>query len=55
MFLKKILDETTKIYENGLEEEESVEQLQITLSGVQSNLNNTIRLKSLPIKCLILH
>ncbi len=45
--LKKNLNETTKIYENGLEEEESVEQLQITLSGVKSNLSNTTRLKSL--------
>ena len=43
--LQKNLDETRKIYENGLEEEESVEQLQITLSGVQSSLNNAIRLK----------
>ena len=39
--LQKNLDETTKIYENGLEEEESVEQLQITLSGVESQLKNT--------------
>ena len=45
--LKKNLDETTKIYENGLGEEESVEQLQITLAGVQSNLNNVNRLKTL--------
>ena len=45
--LEKNLEETTKIYENGLEEEESVEQLQITLSGVQSNLNNTNRLKTI--------
>lgn len=45
--LQKNLDETTKIYENGLEEEESVEQLQITLSGVQSSLNNTKRLQKL--------
>jgi outer membrane protein TolC len=45
--LRKNLEETTKIYENGLEEEESVEQLQITLSGVQSNLQKTIRLKKL--------
>jgi len=45
--LQKNLDETTKIYENGLEEEESVEQLQITLSSVKSNLNNTSRLKTL--------
>ena len=45
--LKKNLNETTKIYENGLGDEESVEQLQITLSGVESNLNNTLRLKTL--------
>jgi len=45
--LQKNLNETTKIYENGLEEEESVEQLQITLSGVESNLKNTSRLKDL--------
>lgn len=45
--LQKNLDETTKIYENGLEEEESVEQLRITLSQIQSQLNNTERLKTL--------
>ena len=45
--LEKNLNEITKIYENGLEEEESVEQLQITLSGVQSQLNNTTRLQKL--------
>ncbi len=50
--LQKNLDETTKIYENGLEEEESVEQLQITLSGVESNLNNTTRLKALAYQML---
>lgn len=45
--LQKNLDETTKIYENGLEEEESVEQLQITLAEIESNLNNITRLKTL--------
>jgi outer membrane protein TolC len=50
--LQKNLDETTKIYENGLEEEESVEQLQITLSGIQSNLNKTKRLKTLAYQML---
>ena len=34
-----------KIYENGLEEEESVEQLQITLSGVESHLKIRIKIK----------
>ena len=50
--LEKNLYETNKIYENGLEEEESVEQLQITLSGVQSNLNNTQRLRKLAYQML---
>ncbi len=43
--LLKNLYETTKIYENGLGEEESVEQLQITLSSIQSSLKNATRLK----------
>ncbi|MGC1472078.1 MAG: TolC family protein [Psychroserpens sp.] len=50
--LEKNLFETTKIYENGLEEEESVEQLQITLSVVQSSLNNTERLRTLAYQML---
>jgi len=50
--LEKTLFETQKIYENGLGEEESVEQLQITLSGVKSNLNNTERLKTLAYQML---
>jgi len=45
--LQKNLDDITKIYENGLDEEESVEQLQITLSGLESDLNNITRLKDL--------
>ncbi|GGW58877.1 outer membrane protein TolC [Winogradskyella epiphytica] len=50
--LEKNLFETTKIYENGLGEEENVEQLQITLSGVKSSLNNTNRLKTLAYQML---
>jgi outer membrane protein TolC len=50
--LDKNLEEVTKIYENGLEEEESVEQLQITLSSLQSSLNNTERLKTLAYQML---
>ena len=50
--LQKNLDETTKIYENGLAEEESVEQLQITLSGIASSLSKTIRLKKLAYQML---
>jgi len=50
--LEKNLYETNKIFENGLEEEESVEQLKITLSGVKSSLNNTNRLKTLAYQML---
>lgn len=50
--LEKNLYETQKIYENGLEEEESVEQLQITLLGIESNLKNSIRLKEISYKML---
>ncbi|AUC75113.1 TolC family protein [Olleya sp. Bg11-27] len=50
--LEKNLNEITKIFENGLEEEESVEQLKITLSSIQSRLNNTNRLKILAYQML---
>ena len=38
--LKSNLDETIKIFENGLTEEEDVEQLQLTLSSLEINLRN---------------
>jgi outer membrane protein TolC len=50
--LQNNLNETTKIFENGLGDQESVEQLQITLSGVESSLNNTSRLKNLALQML---
>ena len=50
--LEKNLNDITKIYENGLDEEESVEQLKITLSSVKSNLSNTKRLKDLSYQML---
>ena len=50
--LQKNLYETTKIFENGLGEEESVEQLQITLVGIESNLNNVTRMKTLAYQML---
>ena len=53
--LQKNLDETTKIYENGLEELESVEQLQITLSGIESQLKNATRLKDIAYQLLNLN
>lgn len=41
--LEKNLDETRKIFENGLTEEESVEQLEITLLDIDTQLNNVKR------------
>lgn len=45
--LKKNLEDVTAIFNNGLDEEESVEQLQITLSGIESSLTNVKRLKQI--------
>lgn len=45
--LEKNLEETRKIYENGLTEEEDVEQLEITLASIVSNLRNMKRLRDL--------
>lgn len=50
--LEKNLFETTKIFENGLGDEESVEQLQITLSSVQNQLKNGIRLREITLQML---
>ncbi|WP_420571455.1 TolC family protein [Kordia sp.] len=50
--LEKNLNETKKIYENGLTEEEDVEQLEITLASIESNLRNVVRLRDLSYKML---
>ena len=50
--LEKNLFETTKIFENGLGDEESVEQLQITLSSVDNQLKNAVRLKEITLQML---
>ncbi len=50
--LEKTLFETNEIFKNGLIEEENVEQLQITLSTINSSLNNTKRLKDIALKML---
>ena len=50
--LEKNLNETQKIYENGLTEEENVEQLQITLLQLDNNLNNATRLRDIAYKML---
>lgn len=50
--LNKNLYETKKIYENGLGDEESVDQLQITLSSVENQLRNAQRLERLTLQML---
>jgi outer membrane protein TolC len=50
--LDKNLFETQKIYENGLGDEESVEQLQITLSSIENQLKNAVRLEVITLQML---
>tara|TARA_R110002050_G_scaffold48356_3_gene112468 strand:+ start:18549 stop:19910 length:1362 start_codon:yes stop_codon:yes gene_type:complete len=50
--LEKNLFETRKIFENGLGDEESVEQLQITLSSVENQHKNAMRLKVITLQML---
>ena len=50
--LEKNLFETQKLFENGLGDEESVEQLQITLSTVENQLKNSLRLQSITLQML---
>ncbi|MGJ5641722.1 TolC family protein [Formosa sp. S-31] len=50
--LESNLNEIQKTYESGLEEEESVEQMKITLSSLISDQNNVKRLKDLAYKML---
>lgn len=45
--LEKNLNETRKIFENGLEEEESVEQLEITLLDIETQLSNAKRSRAI--------
>tara|TARA_R110000744_G_scaffold89783_2_gene174546 strand:- start:367 stop:1707 length:1341 start_codon:yes stop_codon:yes gene_type:complete len=50
--LEKNLFETSKLYENGLGEQESVDQLQITLSSIENQLQNAIRLQEITLQML---
>jgi outer membrane protein TolC len=50
--LKKNLSDVKKIYENGLNEEEDVEQLEITLGNLNSQLNSVKRMKDIAYKML---
>ncbi len=50
--LSKTLGDTQETFKNGLIEEENVEQLQITLASINSNLSNTKRLQDVAMKML---
>jgi len=50
--LEKNLYETKRIFENGLGDEESVDQLQITLSSVDNQLKNAKRLEKITLQML---
>lgn len=50
--LEKTLFDTKETFKNGLIEEENVEQLQITLASLDSNLKNTVRLLDIANKML---
>ncbi|WP_418500232.1 TolC family protein [Flagellimonas sp.] len=50
--LEKNLYETKRIFENGLGDEESVDQLQITLSSVDNQLKNARRLEKITLQML---
>lgn len=50
--LEENLYETKRIYENGLGDEESVDQLQITLSSVDNQLKNARRLEKITLQML---
>ncbi|MCL6266871.1 TolC family protein [Flagellimonas myxillae] len=53
--LEKNLHETQKIFENGLGDEESVDQLKITLSSVDNQLKNAKRLEKITLQMLNLN
>jgi outer membrane protein TolC len=50
--LEKNYSDAKKIYENGFNEEEDVEQLEITLGNVKNQLNNVKRMKELAYQML---
>lgn len=50
--VEKNLSDTQNIYENGLAEEEDVEQLKITRLGLENNLNRSIRMRDISYQVL---
>ena len=53
--LEKNYNDINQIFKNGLGEQESVEQISITLATVKSNLNNVKRLREISLKMLKLN
>jgi outer membrane protein len=50
--LEKNLNDANQIFKNGLGEQETAEQIEITLASVKNNLNNVSRLKEISLKLL---
>jgi outer membrane protein TolC len=50
--LQKNYNDVQKIYENGLNEEEDVEQLEITLGNLKNQLNSYLRMKAIAYQML---
>ena len=50
--LQKNYNDAKKIYENGLNEEEDVEQLEITLGSLKNQLNSVVRMKGIAYQML---
>jgi outer membrane protein len=50
--LEKNFNDAQKIYENGFNEEEDVEQLEITLGNLKNQLNSVIRMKGIAYQML---
>ena len=50
--LEKNYNDAKKIYENGLNEEEDVEQLEITLGNLKNQLNSVVRMKEIAYQML---
>lgn len=50
--LQKNYNDTQKIYENGLAEQEDVEQLEITLLGLRNNLSRSVRMRDIAYEML---
>lgn len=50
--LQKNFNDAQKIYENGLNEEEDVQQLEITLGNVKNQLNSVVKMKEIAYQML---